>query len=179
MLRYITILTVGFLLFSCGASDEPLIYGSPSGAVQGMVPIYESPETAHRLTIEDPKTIVNPGKIFTYNDFLIVTIIGEGFHVIDNENPASPQPLFFINIPGNSDVVVKDNIFFANNYNDLISFTFDANRNLQLIERMSDAMRNSTVGVEPGMYFECVDPTKGIVVGWEAATINNPKCLKQ
>ena len=179
MLRYYTILAMSLLLLSCIESDDALDYGRPSGAVRGMIPIYESPETAHNLTITDPKEIANPGKIFNYNDFLIVTIIGEGFHVINNANPALPEPLFFVNIPGNSDVVVKNNVFFANNYNDLVSFTFDENRNLQIIERMSDAMQNSTVGVESGTYFQCVDLSQGVVVGWESATINDPRCLKQ
>lgn len=179
MLKYCTILIMGLLALSCIESDDALTYGRPDGAVTGMVPIYESPETAHNLSITDPMAIVNPGKIFNYNDFLIVTIINEGFHVIDNEDPALPRQLFFVNIPGNTDVAVKDNVFFVNNYNDLVSFTFDENRNIQIVERMSDAMQNSTVGLDPGTYFECVDLSKGIVVGWESATINNPRCLKQ
>ncbi len=165
------------LLFSC--VDEGDDFGTSNiGTVQGMAPIYESPEVAYNVTVNDPKDIVNPGKIFTYNDFLIVTIIGEGFHVIDNTNPASPRGLFFITIPGNTDVAVKDNIFFANNYNDLVSFTFDATKNLQIIERMPDAMQNGKAPLDEGVYFECVDPSKGVVVGWERQTLNNPKCFK-
>ncbi|MEL7147921.1 MAG: hypothetical protein AAFO69_16225, partial [Bacteroidota bacterium] len=155
-------------------------FGGHAGDAPRAAPaVGASPETAHNLSVSEAKAIVNPGKIFNYNDFLIVTIINEGFHVIDNENPALPQPLFFVNIPGNSDVAVKDNVFFANNYNDLISFTFDETGTIQLIERMPDALQNSTLGVESGSYFECVDPSKGVVVGWESATINNPRCLKQ
>ena len=26
--------------------------------------------------------------------------------------------------------------------------------------------------------FECVDPSKGIVVGWEKTTLSNPECFK-
>ncbi|MEL6558508.1 MAG: hypothetical protein AAFQ94_10005 [Bacteroidota bacterium] len=179
MFRILTLLTLSAMLFSCVEDGDDFIGSRPQGAVQGMVPIYESPEVAYNVTVNDPREIVNPGKIFTYNEFLIVTIIGEGFHVIDNTNPATPQALFFITIPGNTDVAVKDNIFFANNYNDLVSFTFDASRNLQIIERMSDAMQNGLAPLETNTYFECADPSKGVVVGWERATINDPKCFKQ
>jgi len=178
MYRFITLLTLSAVLFSCGPGDDEFLSSRPQ-AISGMAPIYESPEVAYNVTINDPKDIVNPGKIFTYNDFLIVTILGEGFHVIDNSNPAGPRALFFINIPGNTDVAVKDNIFFVNNYNDMVSFTFDESRNLQIIERMSDAMQNGLAPLENNTYFECVDPSKGVVVGWERQTINNPKCFKQ
>ncbi|MGB3466345.1 MAG: hypothetical protein WBA74_13790 [Cyclobacteriaceae bacterium] len=178
MLRYILLLTLSISLFSCTDGDDDF-YNSPPASINGLAPIYESPEVAYRVEIRDPKDIVNPGKIFAYKQFLIVTIINEGFHVIDNSDPVSPRTVFFIAIPGNTDVAVKDDIFFANNYNDLVSFTFDASRNLQIIERLSDAMQNATAPLDSNTYFECVDPSKGVVIGWESKLLDNPKCYKQ
>lgn len=178
MLRYFLLLTLSVMLFSCVEDDGSFFSNAPS-TVTGLAPVYESPETAYKVEIRDPKDIINPGKIFTYQDLLIVTIIDEGFHVIDNSTPESPRSVFFISVPGCTDVAVRDNIFFVNNYNDIVSFTFDINRNLQIVERLSDAMQNGNAPLERNTYFECVDPAKGVVVGWESKVLDNPKCFKQ
>ena len=29
-----------------------------------------------------------------------------------------------------------------------------------------------------GGYFECVDPSKGVVISWERTTLENPQCFR-
>lgn len=179
MYRYIIVLALISIFSSCVPEGEDFEQTIPEGMVDGFVPIYQNEEQAYNISVSAGKEIVNPGKIFTYQNFLIVTIINEGFHVIDNSNPSSPNNLFFVNIPGNTDIAVKNDVFFANNYNDMISFYLNENGELDIIERLSDAMQNGLAPTESNVYFECVDPLRGVVVGWESRIINRPRCYKQ
>ncbi len=61
------------------------------------------------------------GKIWYDAGRLYVNVVGRGILVIDDTNPAAPQKLGFLAIPGNVDVAVRGNTLFANNYDDLIS----------------------------------------------------------
>ncbi|WP_375443680.1 LVIVD repeat-containing protein [uncultured Fibrella sp.] len=66
--------------------------------------------------------LVNPGKIYTKDGYLFINELKQGIHVIDNRNPANPQPLAFINIPGNGDIAIRDNFLYADSYMDLVTF---------------------------------------------------------
>ncbi len=176
--RIIILIFCSSFLLSC-VEDDGSRASRPSGSVNGMSPIYQSEEIAYQISVSEAKDIVNPGKIFTYQNFLIVTIINEGFHLIDNTNPSNPNNMLFVNIPGNTDIAVKDGVFFANNYNDMISFKLESNGGISLIERLSDAMQNGLAPPGNNIYFECVDPSRGVVVGWESRILNRPRCFKQ
>lgn len=177
MHRFLLFIFLSFVLSSC-YDDEPTDGQIPSGTFEAYVPIYGSIAESQSITISDSKPIRNPGKIFTYNDLLIVNILGEGFHVIDNSYPASPQNLFFINVPGNHDVAIKDGVIYANNYSDIIAFTINQDQELNILKRLDNAMHNGLIPPESGVYFECVDPEKGVVIGWEKREVEDPKCFK-
>ena len=55
----------------------------------------------------------NPGKIYVKDNYLFINEVKKGIHVIDNTNPASPKAISFIQILGNIDIAVKDNILYA------------------------------------------------------------------
>lgn len=141
-------------------------------------PIYASEEESYNLKLEAPFEIVNPSKIWTYNDLLMVNVENEGIHVIDNSNPYSPRQLFFIRIPGNKDVAVKDGFIFADNYDDIVTFTITENHELEIKERLKGVMQNQDYPPFLGVAFECVDPSKGIVIDWVLADIDDPKCFR-
>jgi hypothetical protein len=61
------------------------------------------------------------GKIWYSGDQLFVNIAEKGVLVIDNSDPKAPKKKGFIEIPGNVDIAVKDEVLFANNYDDLIA----------------------------------------------------------
>jgi hypothetical protein len=67
------------------------------------------------------RDLVEPGKIYFYNNYIFINELREGIHIIDNTNPSSPQNLGFIEIKGNVDMAVKDNILYADNYMDLLA----------------------------------------------------------
>ncbi len=63
--------------------------------------------------------IGNAGKLYLSRNWIFLNEQGKGIHVIDNSHPANPVKAGFINIPGNVDMSVKDNILFADMYSDL------------------------------------------------------------
>ena len=65
--------------------------------------------------------IEKPGKIYIQGNYIFLNEIDRGIHVIDNSNPAHPQNIAFIDIPGNMDLAVKDNILYADLYTDLVA----------------------------------------------------------
>ncbi|MFY0688175.1 MAG: hypothetical protein JXQ90_13470 [Cyclobacteriaceae bacterium] len=164
MQRSFLLLSALVMLNACLEVDDtspPL----PSGALV-YAPVYALAEVVYDISISEAKPIENPSKIFTYRNFLMINIKDEGIHVIDNSLPSSPQQLFFINIPGNNDVSVKDGVLYADNYNDIVAFQIDSNHEVEILERLAGVMNNRSYPPHAGVYFKCVDPSKGVVVDW-------------
>jgi hypothetical protein len=89
---------------------------------QAYEPVYVKPaDFRHAIEFEAPKDLENPGKIYVYQDILLINERGAGIHLIDNSNPEAPQPFGFLNIPGNVDMAVRGNMIYADNYVDLVA----------------------------------------------------------
>lgn len=87
-----------------------------------QIPVYKSlAEMRQDITVDAPRDLEQPGKIYFYNNYVFINELREGIHVIDNADPANPVQLAFINIPGNVDMAVQGNILFADNYLDLLA----------------------------------------------------------
>ncbi len=166
-----------FLLSGCFISVEDPFY--PKGDVLGYKPIY-APEKDLNIEWQTARPIQNPGKIYVYNNLLLVNERFAGIHVINNINPANPQPVGFISIAGNVDMAIKNNILYADNQRDLVAIQLDNMQNMTVLKRFDDMLPEYNLFPEDQemVFFECVDPEKGIVIGWEKTMINNPKCYK-
>ena len=78
------------------------------------------------------------GKIYFYQDYILVNEKYEGIHIIDNSDPSNPQSTNFICIPGNIDIAVKDDILYADSYTDLIAIDISDIGNIQIVKRFED-----------------------------------------
>jgi len=85
--------------------------------------IYVQPEDFRLDKIDyfENRLLENPGKIYYYNNTLIVNEKYEGIHMYNNTDPESPEYVGFISIPGNLDVSIKDDIMYADSYVDLLT----------------------------------------------------------
>lgn len=88
------------------------------------------------------KSLTAPGKIFYYKGYLLINEMNEGIHVIDNKNPESPVNLGFIEVPGNLDMAVHNDILYADSYLDLVAI--DISNPLAPVEvnRVQDVFQN-------------------------------------
>jgi hypothetical protein len=87
-----------------------------------FTPVFKTIEEVRaNIKSSAPKAIQSPGKLFIIGNYIFLNEIDKGIHVINNANPANPQNVAFINIPGNVDIAVKGNILYADLYTDLVA----------------------------------------------------------
>lgn len=142
---------------------------------EGYTPLYGS-ATSSEIKIGPPITISNPGKIYSYNHLLFVNEHNLGVHIIDNATPAQPAQIAFIEILGNSDIVIKNDIMYADHMGNLVALKLN---NFNSIEKVGElSLGNWLLGVPPprNFNFECVDPEKGMVIGWRKEKLINWDC---
>lgn len=90
------------------------------------------------VSVKDPQIIEELGKIYAYENYVFVSDVAHGIHVIDNTNPESPQAIKFINIPRNEDISIKDNFLYADSASDLVVFDISDINNIIIKERLEN-----------------------------------------
>ena len=173
-LKYFFVSLVFIGALSCDKNDD-----ADYEFVQVATPQLMS-KTAFRSSVEviAPKTIEEPGKIYVYQDYIFVSDVHSGIHIIDNFDPKSPKAIKFIQIPGNEDISVKDNFLYADSATDLVVFDISDINNVSIIEQLEDVFNvyNYDIPVEA----EAVDYGKfdfddDIIVGWTLTTERRKK----
>lgn len=111
---YLLPVLLGLLFSSCLKDKNTMTYTI-------MVPVYKDKAEVYANIKSNPaRGISSPGKIFLYGNYIFLNEVDKGVHVIDNTNPANPVVKTFIDIPGNLDIAVKDNMLYADLYSDLV-----------------------------------------------------------
>lgn len=164
------------LLSGCLEFGEDDAFAGPAEAM-GLRPIYDNSEAAFQISVDPPASLRQPGKIYVLDNTLYINEKNFGIHVLDNTNPRNPVYKAFINIPGNINMAIKDGVFYVNNYRDLVALRITKETATEL-ERFKDVFPMQTEPDATDVYFECVDPSKGQVVGWEEALLKRPQCYK-
>ena len=124
-------------------------------------PIYLSyDELRSSVALEGPREIKNPGKIYFKGQYLYVNELEKGIHVINNADPYNPVNTAFINIPGNVDIAIKENILYADSYIDLLAIDISNPGAVNVMKRIEDVFPYNDFGTY------MADQSKGVVVGW-------------
>ena len=145
--------------------------------VIGYAPIYQSDSTRADIRSDRPQPIVRGGKIYVRDKTMYQVEQGSGIHVIDITAPEQPVRKAFIHISGAQELSIKGDLLYANNYNDLVVINISNLQSVQLVKRMKDMFHITGGNVPPEKgYFECVDPNRGSVIGWQKKTLYSPKC---
>ena len=171
-------IAIGFamavLLFSC--DDWNNVPDFDVENVEGYKPIYR-PATEAPGSFLAAREVVDPGKIYVINEYLLVVDRGLGVHVFDNTDSENPQAIGFLDIPGNNDVAVRNNILYADQGKNLIAIDINDLSQPKLATVIEDvfSMADQYPPVS-GFYYECPDPSKGVLIGWELAILEKPKC---
>ena len=170
--RWLIIPVLLFLMSSCRPNQ-----GYPS-QVDGWAPIYASTDSIKKIEGIAPRPIEAGGKIYIKDNLLYQVEKGQGIHVIDYSNPASPQKLKFIRCYGAQELSILDNNLYTNNVNDLVVIDISNLDNIQLSGRKANLLNMISNAPPESGYFECPDKSKGEIVGWEQKLIHNPRCRK-
>jgi hypothetical protein len=125
-------------------------------------PVYTTlDELRASVMIGEPEELVSPGKIYIKEPYLYINEPGKGIHVIDNRNQTSPKKVKFINIPGNYDFAIKDNILYADSYIDLVAIDISSVYNIREVKRLENIFSSyNTLGIY-------LDPERGLITAWE------------
>jgi hypothetical protein len=140
-------------------------------------PVYKtSAEIKAAIGLKPAQSISNAGRIYFKDGILFINESGEGIHLIDNGNPASPQPLSFLNIPGNYDLAIIGNTLYADSFVDLVSFDISDLNDIKEIGRLEGLFNHyNTFGFR-------ADPTKGLITDWqevENVEVTESACISQ
>jgi len=86
------------------------------------------------IRLQSPQPVSQSGKIYIKDNLLFVNDVKQGFHVYDYTNPSTPKPVAYIEIPGATDLAVRNNIIYINQATDLVTLAY-ANNAITLIKR--------------------------------------------
>jgi len=118
-----------------------------------------------------PAALENPGKIYFKDNYLFINEYHKGVHVIDNSNPSSPAMVAFLEIPGNVDIAIRNNILFADSFIDLVAIDISDPSNPVEVDRIEDAFPNVLPPIDYTYPVYGLDFSKGVVVGWETKDV--------
>lgn len=135
----ILFLAIGFLISSCQDKCRQVRTYRTTKAN------FISLKTLEGAIANSTAELVNPGKIYIKDKYLFINEIKKGIHVIDNSNPASPKFISFINIPGNVDMAVIDNIMYADSYSDMVVINISNPEKVGVVKRVKKVFPNGTV----------------------------------
>lgn len=171
-----------FLVIFFTSSCEIVEFEStdPVGKVEGVRPIYASVDGWDNIFATDPRPIENLGKIYYKDQFIYINERNKGIHIFDNANPSAPVPVRFIQIIGSEDIAIKGDILYSDNIADLVAIDISNIEQIKVTSRLKGLYEESKKSYPEGYsgYFECVDPDRGIVIGWEEVILDNPRCLR-
>lgn len=176
---YLLILILPFI--SC----NPDRFSGIPPETEGYVPVYSSnSSTAKQITSETARSTVNGGKIYTAGNLLFQVEQDSGIHIINYADAHNPQKLGFIKSFLCKEVSVKNGFIYTNNLSDLVVIDISNPANVHEVSRVPNVFPDlalqfpSKENFSNTIYFECPDPSKGLIVGWEKRIIKNPKCWR-
>lgn len=165
-LKYIILFLVIFAAFNSCMDKYTEVFTANSPVYMS----YEDLRNAVKMT--SAKDLINPGKIYFKDGYIFINEELKGVHVIDNRNPVNPQNMGFIEIPGNIDIAIKDNILYADSYVDLVVIDISNITNPVEKKRVKDVFPYTTPPLADDNYRVAkVDEEKGVVINWEIETV--------
>jgi hypothetical protein len=174
MRKLIWLLVSSLILFSC--DPKPAQFRPPDI----YVPVYSTPAAVKQYDVEPAKPTEQAGKIYAYQNYIFQNDLYTGIHIIDNKDQ-NPVKVAFLNIPLNTDIAIKGNYLYANNYTDMVVFDITDPAHPQFVKRVSNVFPPAGQDYPPfkNVYFQCVDKSKGVVVRWEKNdSIPVPNCRR-
>jgi hypothetical protein len=174
----IGIIIIALLMYgrSCTTNRETSPYYSYK--VLGYKPVYSLDTNLKKVVIDTPHIVKNAGKIYVYQKYILQCEVGEGIHIIDNSVPSAAKRIHFIKVLGANEISIKDNFLYTNSFKDLVVINVSNILQPKEVKRIPNAfLVKGYLPVPPvKTLYECVDVSKGVVVGWVKDSIN-PTCI--
>jgi len=158
-------LSLFFLLTGCKKQDASFYDG------MGKRPVYLATSDWQQVGNAAPQPIQQSGTIFLLDTLLFIAEPGLGIHVFSFTDSVHTVNLAFFKIPAITDFTVSGTTLYADSWKDLVAIDIS---NLQQIRETSRTQNVISPPLYPPLYngfFECVEESRGAVIGWEDADV--------
>jgi hypothetical protein len=159
-------------LLACTKVENLAFYDGP-----GKRPVYLSFEATKDIRNDTPRAIQKSGKVFVNDTLMFILEQYRGIHVFNVRDSIRFASLTFFNIPAITDFSINDSTLYVDNWKDLVSIDISNIFRIRETGRATNVFQQNTFPPAPyNGAFECVDESKGAVIGWEDATLVDAKC---
>lgn len=170
---------IAILFSACYPDEREPFTGNVKFEGFGYRPVYKNAEDIAKMEVSSPQSLKEPGKIYVFDKYLYINESGKGIHIVDNTDPAKPKNISFISIIGNYDMAVKGNWLYADNLTNLLAIDITDPVSPRLAKVIPNVVPAHDYPPLQGVYFECADSKKGVVVDWEKVEMDKqPKCYR-
>lgn len=141
-LRSFALVALSFFLSTCTItwSDDPKENEDCEKSCDNGVNYYNSfsvetitlEELQAQISIESARPYGETGKLYFYNNTLFVNESESGLHVLDVTDPSAIEKSKFLQLPGNIDIAIKNNMLYADLYSALVRLDISGLANNQV-----------------------------------------------
>jgi len=118
-------------------------------------PVYIAAEDFRKPVVAlESKLLQETGKIYVYQDLLLINEPREGIHIFDNSDPEAPQPLSFLPIPGNQNLAVRNGLLYADSWVDLVAIDISDPRQAREVSRTEEVFPHYGFRADTGFIVE-------------------------
>lgn len=158
--KYLLICSSAVLLSSCWPTETENDY--PRGSSY-TAKVMKRSEFENSIKIKSPESLKKAGKIYLKDNYMFIGDTNKGFHIYENSNPENPTLIHFLEIPGVTDIAIRDDVFYANQAIDLVAFKINiTTEQVQVLKRVPKTFPEK---VSPDGYIQSVNDNE-VVVDW-------------
>ena len=145
-------------------------------------PVYAAIKFDAPVAMQPAKPTVNAGKIYAYGNYAFQVDQYTGIHIVANSRTTQAKKIGFLQVPFCTEIAIKNDYLYTNHNNDIVVFDLSNPAAPQLVKRLEDAFPAISITQEhppfSNVYFECPDPSKGMVVDWVQQAVDKPQCRR-
>lgn len=162
-MKKITMTLLCLTLFSCvpfynqGDPEEPI-----ESAYEPVV--IDRNDLDATIAFKEHIEMTESSKIYIFNDYIFINDKRKGFHIFDNSDTSNPIKKTFLNIPGATDIAIRNNVFFINQATDLVSLTIDVTTGSIKINKREENVFPEILSPDGFLNYE--DSGNSVVVNW-------------
>ncbi len=150
MRKYIGLLLPGVAaLIGCALLLPGCLRDHVTASYKIATPVYALKSTVLANINADPTTPVSQaGQIYVKGSYIYLNDVNKGIHVIDNTDPAHPKAIAFLNIPGNLNIAIRNNVLYADMYADVLALDISNFGHVRLLGSVRAFFTNRTYGAD-------------------------------
>jgi hypothetical protein len=136
------------------------------------VPLYLSYDALRSsFKVSNGIALEKPGKIYFYDSYMFINEYQKGIHVVDLSNPANPDIKAFIEVPGNVDMAIRNNLLYADSYVDLLVIDISSPEQAVLTRRIENLFEYIIPPYDYNFPLDEINQDEGVVTGFELKKI--------